>query len=388
MKLCIKNPPRILTGLALALLLLAAAGDQYEVVGAGSTDVNGVYTWVADGKYAGPATYYLCFNSSYGGYWLIVGAEAGCTDWSQLYYSNQSPSPPPPEMGWAGAMNGVDPAPTVARYILGAKIEKSVTSASRLVAPGQSVTYTLKVNNTYTETITGVAITDTLSAEVINTSVSSSDLTLTPVGGARYAWQVADLSAGRTGYITITGIVSPTAAEGSLNNTAEITASQGGGSKSAAFLISWWRPVGTEGFSAGSTVYTSLALDSNNVPYVAYQDGNASAEVTVKRYISGTWQTVGAEGFSAGQVEDISLALDSNNVPYVAYRDYGNSSKTTVMRYYPVTDTWQAVGTPAFSSDWAKYVSLALNTNNVPYVAYVEGGNNATVKRYNSGSNA
>jgi hypothetical protein len=34
-----------------ALPVLAAPGDRYEVKGAGTTAVNGVYTWVTDEKY-------------------------------------------------------------------------------------------------------------------------------------------------------------------------------------------------------------------------------------------------------------------------------------------------------------------------------------------------
>jgi hypothetical protein len=145
------------------------------------------------------------------------------------------------------------------------------------------------------------------------------------------------------------------------------------------------------GPSAGGASYTSLALDSTNVPYVAYQDSTQGSKVTVSYYSGGTWQTVGSPGFSANWVSYVSLALDANNVPYVAYHDGGNGGKATVMRYTGVGATgWEPVGSAGFSAGDASYISLALDSSNIPYVSYQDSdnGGKATVKRYNSGSGA
>jgi uncharacterized repeat protein (TIGR01451 family) len=330
----------------------------------------------------------------------------------------------------------------------GANITKSVTTAFRLVQPGETVTYTLQFTNSDTETITGVVITDTLSADLVNASFTSSGATATARAGSRYVWDVQDLAPGETGFITITAQVSGGAAEGTLiNNTAEITASLGGDQSSAAFTVSWWQPVGSEdfvtvrtdgwllahhvlvapddagipymlyrlpdtskkavmqryingawemvgpatGFSSGSVEFFDLALDSGNVPYVAYQLQGTSYKATVMRYNAGAnaWENVGNAGFSAAYTQYISLALDSNDVPYVAYLDYGNSYKATVMRYNAGTNTWETVGNAGFSAGMANFTSLALDSNDVPYVAYKDGGtsNKATVMRYNTGTN-
>jgi hypothetical protein len=44
---------------------------------------------------------------------------------------------------------------------------------------------------------------------------------------------------------------------------------------------------------------------------------------------SNDWVNVGinSTGFSQGQVAYTSLAIDSNNIPYVAYQDIANSNK-------------------------------------------------------------
>ena len=95
-----------------------------------------------------------------------------------------------------------------------------------------------------------------------------------------------------------------------------------------------WSYVGSAGFSAGEAYYTSLALASSNVPYVAYQDAANGLKATVMKYDSGSgWVPVGSAGFSADAALYTSLALDSNNVPYVAYVDGANSNKATVMKF-------------------------------------------------------
>ncbi|MGV8118948.1 MAG: hypothetical protein AB2L14_04200 [Candidatus Xenobiia bacterium LiM19] len=156
-----------------------------------------------------------------------------------------------------------------------------------------------------------------------------------------------------------------------------------------------WETVGTAGFSAKIAEYTSLAIYDNAgtpVPYVAYKDNGNSGKATVKKFNGATWETVGTAGFSAGTTYYTSLAVYDNAgtpVPYVTYRDGGNSSKAMVMKYN--TTTWETVGTAGFSAGTAYYTSLAVYDNAgtpVPYVAYIDYGydSRSTVKKYNGNS--
>ncbi|MCX6046433.1 MAG: hypothetical protein NT075_15115, partial [Chloroflexi bacterium] len=79
-----------------------------------------------------------------------------------------------------------------------------------IARPGQPLTYTLTYSNTGVHLAEQVAITATLPATLTNLQVINSGGTITPVVGAPYRWQVADLAAGQTGMITVTGIISPT----------------------------------------------------------------------------------------------------------------------------------------------------------------------------------
>ena len=152
-----------------------------------------------------------------------------------------------------------------------------------------------------------------------------------------------------------------------------------------------WDLVGTRGFSAGEARYVSLALDTNAIPYVAYQDDPNGDEATVMKYNAGTdsWDVVGAAGFSAGRAEYLSIALDGSDTPYVAYRDFDSANNATVMMYNTGTGNWDVVGAAGFASGSVNYTSLALDGSDTPYVAYQDGGNlgRATVMKYNSGTN-
>ena len=146
-----------------------------------------------------------------------------------------------------------------------------------------------------------------------------------------------------------------------------------------------WETVGSAGFSAGRADYTSIAIDSSGTPYVVYKDYGNLRKATVMKYNESGWEIVGNAGFSAGEVDYPSIAIDSNDTPYVVYRDYGNS-EATVMKYNE--SSWETVGSAGFSAGRADYTSIAIDSNGTPYVVYKDGGNGAraTVMKYNGSS--
>ncbi|MCD9025805.1 S-layer homology domain-containing protein [Cohnella silvisoli] len=125
----------------------------------------------------------------------------------------------------------------------------------------------------------------------------------------------------------------------------------------------------------------SLYVNDSGYPVVAYRDGASGNKVTVKT-IYDVWTTIGSPGFSTNAASDISLDVD-NGVFYVAYRDEANG--LTVMKYDESAGSgWVPVGSADFTGGPASYVSLDVD-NGIPYVAYQDGltaDNKATVMKF------
>ncbi len=148
---------------------------------------------------------------------------------------------------------------------------------------------------------------------------------------------------------------------------------------------SYWETVGNAGFSEGSINSSSTiatAIDGNNIPYAAYRDSSHSNKATVMKFNSAdnNWSVVGTAGFSEGGVYNVDIVLDSNNIPYVAYQDEENSNEVTVMKF---TGTWGMVGYAGFSN-FASYVELAIDSNDVPYVVYGDAFDTVSVMKFDA----
>ncbi len=148
-----------------------------------------------------------------------------------------------------------------------------------------------------------------------------------------------------------------------------------------------WQYIGGSGFSPGGAEATSLVLNSAGVPYVAFKDLVNGRKVTVMRLnaVQTGWEIVGGAGFSPGAVHSPSLALSSTGIPYVAFQDEANGKKATVMRLNSAGSAWEYVGGAGFSPDGAIHTSLVLSKTGVPYVAFkdIANGGKATVMRLN-----
>jgi len=132
-----------------------------------------------------------------------------------------------------------------------------------------------------------------------------------------------------------------------------------------------WENVGSPGFSAGGTVYsTSLAIDNSGTPYVAYRDQGNGGKATVMKYTNEGWVTVGSAGFSAGQPTFISLAIDNNSgTPYLSYRDEigFDTFELTVMKFNGTG--WETFGPRVFSTGNVSETPLAIDNSGTPYVS-------------------
>lgn len=135
-----------------------------------------------------------------------------------------------------------------------------------------------------------------------------------------------------------------------------------------------WVLVGTEKFSDGNARSTSIQISSDNIPYVAFQDwGGSSAQTASVMKFNGTaWIYVGTRQFSSGvNASMMSFALDSDDLPYIAFSDMDKNNQATVMKFSGTS--WITVGSKGFSTEVSNtgFVSLAISTDGKLYTCYI-----------------
>ena len=90
------------------------------------------------------------------------------------------------------------------------------------------------------------------------------------------------------------------------------------------------------------------------------------------------WQFVGNQGTNPGMGKGFnqSLAIDTNGIPYVAYVDLARNYKISVIAY--INNTWDTVGNTAISLNQAwNNVKIKINpVTNQPYVLFTDDGLN------------
>lgn len=141
-----------------------------------------------------------------------------------------------------------------------------------------------------------------------------------------------------------------------------------------------WDYVGRRGFTPGGTYHTDLAVNSQNVPYVLFGDFSNNQKLTVMKYVSSKneWQKVGQALLDFGQ--DTSIKFDNNDVPYVSFVF---SSRVFVMKFDGTK--WVNIKLDGINNPGESPIetALAIDSNNVPYIAYTNNKNGVTIKKWN-----
>ncbi len=130
----------------------------------------------------------------------------------------------------------------------------------------------------------------------------------------------------------------------------------------------------------------TLAVDSKGELYVLYlelsPDATSSQEgphkIHVKKYDGTTWTTVGGLGGALTYETDYhaTLAIDRNDDPYIAFVD--TTSRRASVAAYKGT-AWDLVGSEDFTSGGIQKPKLAFDSENTPYLAYVNSSANTTI---------
>jgi len=253
-------------------------------------------------------------------------------------------------------------APSAGQYLLPTEVEALFTYGTALGAGD----VTLKYSNQTLSTLTN------LLSNAVNKQVAQNVTSLTPENSALYV--KADLGlpavmAPGLWYSSYTSIAIDSSGVpyvAFINGNNYNSMPTGENKPTVYKLVSGaWTLVGAA-FGGSSSSYTSIAIDSAGVPYVAFIDGGNNYKPTVYKLVDGTWTLVDA-AFGGSSSSYTSIAIDSSGVPYVAFTDGGNNNKPTV--YKLVDGTWTLVDA-AFGDNYALYTSIAIDSANVPYVAF------------------
>ncbi|WP_417915636.1 hypothetical protein [Candidatus Electronema sp. JM] len=132
-----------------------------------------------------------------------------------------------------------------------------------------------------------------------------------------------------------------------------------------------WGQVGELSFATGDDL--SLALDRNGTPYIAFRNSADGSKASVMRFDGTSWVQVGGGAASTGAASDISLALDGTGIPYVAFSNAVDGGKLRVVKLN--NSDWVKVGGDTdISSRDTLDISLAVDNSGTPFVAYSESG--------------
>lgn len=129
-------------------------------------------------------------------------------------------------------------------------------------------------------------------------------------------------------------------------------------------LYAAWEIQTVNGTSGGNS---SMVLDSNNYPHIAYS-GSIDDSIEYAKWAGSSWsiQTVGS-------AECPSIALDTNNFPHISYWDVDG------LKYAKWTGSCWSIQT-VDSDDVSDSTSIALDANNFPHISYHICGSKGDLK--------
>jgi len=134
-----------------------------------------------------------------------------------------------------------------------------------------------------------------------------------------------------------------------------------------------WAPVTAD--SAGDVgTYTSLAFDSSTRPRIAYHDvtQNRLKYASGSSSSGGTWTQEVVDATARAGILGVSLLLDEDNIPHIAYSADGPDDLNYAVKgaFWAITgvDTTGSVG---------RYPSIAMNPAGFPAISYLDTSGNS-----------
>lgn len=138
-----------------------------------------------------------------------------------------------------------------------------------------------------------------------------------------------------------------------------------------------WQPVGPVNFSLSAGAQFDFKLSNANEPYVLYMSGR------VQKFDGANWVFVGGSAFT-GDVP-ARLALDSNDVPFIAYRDLSNSGHIAVKKLNG--DVWEYVDQAGLAAYIGQqyHPRILFDSSNNLYLGFTDSTLKVHIKKLNGG---
>jgi hypothetical protein len=157
------------------------------------------------------------------------------------------------------------------------------------------------------------------------------------------------------------------------------------------YAINAWQPLGAalDNTISNDAKFTSITRTSSDRPIVAWTEQISASDynVYVKEWLGTAWKSLGTVDKVAGNfTTSASIAMRSDNRPVVAFTESSNSSNSLIDVFVRrwTGAAWQDMGGVLSYSDTDIAPSLALNSANTPYLAWLScpGGCDLYVRKF------
>ncbi|MDQ8003499.1 MAG: T9SS type A sorting domain-containing protein [Pedobacter sp.] len=144
-----------------------------------------------------------------------------------------------------------------------------------------------------------------------------------------------------------------------------------------------WTNIGTGNATTSRVAFPSIAIDPNNNVIVGYKDLETNKASVSKNIISDdnfSFNKSGPEWVSIGEIEEnehnpeaLSIAVEGNGTPYIAYIEKAQNSRAVIKRFH--NNSWKLVGEQGhLSSGGLNQISLVISETGQLYAAYNANG--------------